>query len=53
MQADQSNSGNDAGTDGASPSNNQGGLIKNYQYGGQVMNYAQGGLPSLANRYGL
>jgi hypothetical protein len=44
-------SGNEGvGTDGASPSNKQGGLIKNYRYGGQVMNYAEGGLPSLANR---
>ena len=35
------NSGNDAGTDGASPSNKQGGLIKYYN---------QGGVASLANR---
>ena len=44
-----SNTGTDAGSEGASPSYNQGGSIQNYQYGGQVMNYAQGGLPSLAN----
>jgi hypothetical protein len=44
-------SGNEGvGSEGASPSNKQGGLIKNYRYGGQVMNYAEGGLPSLANR---
>jgi hypothetical protein len=38
-----SNTGTDAGTDGASPSYNRGGQIMNYRYGGQVMNYAQGG----------
>ena len=38
-----SNTGTDAGSDGASPSYNQGGSIQNYRYGGQIMNYAQGG----------
>jgi hypothetical protein len=38
-----SNTGTDAGSDGASPSYNRGGQIMNYLYGGQVMNYAQGG----------
>jgi hypothetical protein len=32
------------GSEGASPSNKQGGLIRNYRYGGQIMNYEQGGL---------
>ena len=36
--------GNDAGTDAGSD-----GASDSYKYGGRVMNYAQGGLPSLAN----
>ena len=38
------------GGDGTGDGRRHGGLIQNYQYGGQVINYAQGGLPSLANR---
>jgi hypothetical protein len=40
-QGGSSNTGSDAGSDGASPS---------YQYGGRVMNYEQGGITSLANQ---
>ena len=56
-------SGNDAGTDGASPSNKQGGLIKNYQSGGLMgmgdsqpryayapTMMASGGLPAAAKK---
>jgi len=42
--------GNDSSATGGADSSSEGGAGAAFRYGGRVMNYAEGGLPSLANR---